>query len=430
MSKLRFMSFFAFVVVAITAAIGFSPQEAQAQEGMSITVQVISQEEWDTEQHQEWWPKGVFVGIFYRDNLIYEALVETGRGGGHAFWIPHTTNDFPYLELRVLEGFGWNPAPVPFAEITAFYSQGRGTYVFSYTWISEFPLLPPSERRVTVMLPFHPPRNAIAEAGLFYRGRLVEGSEVQITGDDPFSLDPIFIVNYQNMREYEVRAIGNTGFVFETVSFRDLLEQEAFQQDRWVDFRDSRFTGLNGWGIPITEGQAQPLSNIPYTPEPLPAYEDDTQQTPDETTYTEESPDTEPYTDDEAPEYTPAQPVIEAPPHITLTIGTPSILNTQGQTESLPAAPFISPEGRTMVPLAAISTTLGVQPVWDSTTRTITIGATQDITISIDQPLPNNMGTAIIVNDTVFVPLRYIAEILGATLRWDSATRTIYIYNA
>lgn len=46
----------------------------------------------------------------------------------------------------------------------------------------------------------------------------------------------------------------------------------------------------------------------------------------------------------------------------------------------------------------------------------------------IGEELPNGMGAAVIIDDRTFVPLRYVSEMLGATVRWDSVHSAVYIY--
>ncbi len=97
-------------------------------------------------------------------------------------------------------------------------------------------------------------------------------------------------------------------------------------------------------------------------------------------------------------------------------------------------APLIE-NGRTLVPLRTIFEAMGASVAWDANTRIIT--ATQGDTLVI---LPLDSKTAAvnghnytleapakIVNSRTLVPLRFIAEALTATVRWDGSTRTIYI---
>ena len=92
-------------------------------------------------------------------------------------------------------------------------------------------------------------------------------------------------------------------------------------------------------------------------------------------------------------------------------------------------APFISTDDRTMVPLRLIAEALGAEVGWVEQTRTVTItrGGTS-ISLVIGEALPDGMGTAIIVDDRTLVPTRYVSEMLGATVRWDDVRSVVYIY--
>ena len=49
--------------------------------------------------------------------------------------------------------------------------------------------------------------------------------------------------------------------------------------------------------------------------------------------------------------------------------------------------------------------------------------------MTVGQPLPDNMGTAVIVADRTFVPLIFVINALdGASVRWDGDARAAYIY--
>ena len=100
----------------------------------------------------------------------------------------------------------------------------------------------------------------------------------------------------------------------------------------------------------------------------------------------------------------------------------------RGIVHEIEAAPFISDE-RTMIPLRVITEALEAFVYWDEDTRTVTIsrnGVT--MSLAIGQPLPDGMGTPLIVNERTFVPARYVSEMLGATVRWDGDNRAVYIY--
>ncbi len=103
--------------------------------------------------------------------------------------------------------------------------------------------------------------------------------------------------------------------------------------------------------------------------------------------------------------------------------------------------PVIIPKwGRTVVPIRAIVEALGGSIGWDGKERKVTINF-NDTTIElwIGKPQarvngemkwidPNNHDVKpIIVNGRTMLPLRFVAENLGCTVKWDASTKTITI---
>ena len=93
-------------------------------------------------------------------------------------------------------------------------------------------------------------------------------------------------------------------------------------------------------------------------------------------------------------------------------------------------APFIdSVYNRTMIPLRAASEALGAEVEWICATRTVQIFTAAGMqTLAVDVSLPDGMGNPVIVQDRVFVPLYFVARILGVQVRWDGANRAAYVY--
>jgi hypothetical protein len=83
-----------------------------------------------------------------------------------------------------------------------------------------------------------------------------------------------------------------------------------------------------------------------------------------------------------------------------------------GQRGIMEAAPFIA-DDRTMVPLRLIAEAMGADVGFDAGVVTITRGS--DVaTLTVGTPLPGGMGTPVIREDRTFVPVRFVAETLGA----------------
>jgi hypothetical protein len=100
-----------------------------------------------------------------------------------------------------------------------------------------------------------------------------------------------------------------------------------------------------------------------------------------------------------------------------------------GQLMHFDVAPYIDAQAsRTMVPIRFIAEGIGATVNWVDAEKTdyITLNG-KTLSITVNKPLPNQMGTAVIKTDRLFVPIRYISEQLGATVGWDAATMGITI---
>ncbi|MBQ2968080.1 MAG: hypothetical protein IJE10_08195 [Clostridia bacterium] len=96
--------------------------------------------------------------------------------------------------------------------------------------------------------------------------------------------------------------------------------------------------------------------------------------------------------------------------------------------------PFVE-NGRTLVPFRALFEALGCEVQWNDPMQTAT-GTRGSINISllVGNQLANVSGNsvyldqpAVLRNDRVMVPIRFVAEALGATVGWDDATQTVII---
>lgn len=92
-------------------------------------------------------------------------------------------------------------------------------------------------------------------------------------------------------------------------------------------------------------------------------------------------------------------------------------------------------DGRTMVPVRIVSEALGAEVSWDGETKTVI--ASKGVTVvripinsmtarSYGEDIPLDVPAQIIDGRTL-VPLRFISEAFGATVDWDSETRTVSI---
>jgi len=99
-------------------------------------------------------------------------------------------------------------------------------------------------------------------------------------------------------------------------------------------------------------------------------------------------------------------------------------------------APFVieidSETSHVMLPLRVLADGLGKEVYWRESTRSVLITTTifADRTskwLEVDVPLPDNMGTPVIVDGRVFVPADYVVSHLGATVTWDEETMVVWV---
>ena len=125
----------------------------------------------------------------------------------------------------------------------------------------------------------------------------------------------------------------------------------------------------------------------------------------------------------------PSLPPSEVPGNrLVFTAGSPQF-TINGQTRTSLGTPFIDPAtDRMMVPLRTLSETTGARVEWDSENRAALVFlATGTLTIPADEMLPDGMGSVIIVDDRVFIPLRFVMDAFDATVEWDSVNRAAVI---
>jgi hypothetical protein len=115
------------------------------------------------------------------------------------------------------------------------------------------------------------------------------------------------------------------------------------------------------------------------------------------------------------------------------TIGQTSFF-LDGQSYNTDAAPFIS-NGRTLVPVRYLADALGATTNWDGATQKVTINkgsATIELTINGMTITTNGKASQmeaapLLVNGRTYLPARDIAEALGYTVEWDAASQTVNI---
>jgi hypothetical protein len=103
-------------------------------------------------------------------------------------------------------------------------------------------------------------------------------------------------------------------------------------------------------------------------------------------------------------------------------------------------APPVIVAGRTLVPIRAVVESLGGTVAWDAASQTVTVsldGTELKLVIGKSSALVNGKSTPVdstspnfapqIVNSRTMLPLRFVAESLGADVQWEESTQTITI---
>ena len=126
---------------------------------------------------------------------------------------------------------------------------------------------------------------------------------------------------------------------------------------------------------------------------------------------------------------TPAETTIE----LKMTVGkTTYTLN--GEQKTMDVAPLII-NSRTMLPVRYVAEALGAEIGWDGATSTATLKTADTeikITVGAAEAIVNGQAVkldspAVIEKDRSFMPVRFVAETLGGTVAWDGATSTATI---
>lgn len=121
---------------------------------------------------------------------------------------------------------------------------------------------------------------------------------------------------------------------------------------------------------------------------------------------------------------------------ITLVIGQ-QLASVNGDTYLLDVVPYLDPQtGRTMGPLRFISEALGAKVDWNPDLRQVQVsynGKTLLLTLGSSTVFVNGQAATMdcvpvsLPPGRTFVPLRFIAEILGAKVEYDAAAEGIRI---
>ena len=111
---------------------------------------------------------------------------------------------------------------------------------------------------------------------------------------------------------------------------------------------------------------------------------------------------------------------------IIMQIGNKSV-NAYGKTIANDVAPLII-NSRTMVPIRIVTETLGGSADWNGKAQVVTLNINgKTITMKIGVVLEKYGVAPLIIDNRTYVPIRFVAEELGATVDWNADTQEIVI---
>ena len=122
------------------------------------------------------------------------------------------------------------------------------------------------------------------------------------------------------------------------------------------------------------------------------------------------------------------QPTQETPKQtiVTMQIGSKILFVNSVATEK-DAAPVIRSD-RTLVPIRFITESLGGAAAWNGATKEVTLTIDgREIKLTIGKTLEKYGVAPVIIDERTYVPVRFVADELGAATAWDDATRTVSI---
>lgn len=119
----------------------------------------------------------------------------------------------------------------------------------------------------------------------------------------------------------------------------------------------------------------------------------------------------------------------EAGKTIKLQIGS-RIVNVDNEAVIYDAAPVIRND-RTLMPIRIITEALGGKVDWNGATKEVTLSINdKEIKMTIGKTLEKYGVAPVIIDGRTFVPVRFVADELGANVVWDDATKTVTIKTA
>ena len=111
---------------------------------------------------------------------------------------------------------------------------------------------------------------------------------------------------------------------------------------------------------------------------------------------------------------------------IVMRIGSKTV-NAYGKTITSDVAPLIVND-RTLVPIRIVTETLGGTANWNEAAQMVSLNINgKTVTMQIGVVLEKYGVAPIIIDSRTYVPIRFVAEELGATVDWNESTQEITI---
>ena len=125
----------------------------------------------------------------------------------------------------------------------------------------------------------------------------------------------------------------------------------------------------------------------------------------------------------------PDKPAEEMKTVVVMQIGSKTMF-VNGKAYEKDAAPVIMND-RTLVPIRFVTESLGGTVAWNAETKEVTLVIDgKEIKMTIGKTIEKYGVAPVIIDSRTFVPVRFVADELGANVAWDDATKTVTIKTA
>lgn len=125
----------------------------------------------------------------------------------------------------------------------------------------------------------------------------------------------------------------------------------------------------------------------------------------------------------------PDKPAEEMKTVVVMQVGSKTMF-VNGKAYEKDAAPVIMND-RTLVPIRFVTESLGGKVAWNAETKEVTLVIDgKEIKMTIGKTIEKYGVAPVIINGRTFVPVRFVADELGATTAWNAETKTVTITKA